>query len=366
MLASLLRGAATNVPNDEVPDIVPNDEVPDLPTYVQSALAELARTDDEGALEAWYRRHLAPSGALNLRKRSIGKLPPEHRREAGQGIHRAEEQIGAAFRSRKEEIRLLALRERLWAASVDVTLPPRALLRGGYHPSTQLLREVGRIFALLGFVPFESPHVELDEHNFGLLNMPPDHPARDMQDTFYITDDVLLRTHTSSGQVRAMRRAAPHPVRIILPGLCYRREDITARSEIQFHQVEGLLIGPGVRMSDLKGILLFFARHIFGESQEIRLRGSYFPFTEPSVEIDIRCTLCGGAGCRVCKHTGWLELLGAGLVHPTVLRNGGYDPARVRGVAFGMGIERMLLLRHGIHDIRLVFENDIRFLQQFA
>lgn len=189
---------------------MPNDEVSDLPTYVQSALAELARTDDEAALESWYRRHLAPSGALNLRKRSIGKLPPEHRREAGQGIHRAEEQIGAAFRSRKEEIRLLALRERLRAASVDVTLPPRALLRGGYHPSTQLRREVGRIFGLLGFVPFESPHVEFDEHNFGLLNMPPDHPARDMQDTFYITDDVLLRTHTMDALVAAARRVVPY------------------------------------------------------------------------------------------------------------------------------------------------------------
>lgn len=345
---------------------MPDDQAADLVSYVRSALDELGRVDDEAGIDLWYRKHLAPSGMIVLRKRSIGTLPPSMRRDVGQGIHRAEQQIAEAFSSRREELKLSAQRERIREAAVDVTLPPRALHRGGYHPSTQILREVREIFGVLGFVPFESPHVELDDYNFGLLNMPPDHPARDMQDTFYITEDVLMRTHTSSGQIRAMRQAAPDPIRIILPGLCYRHENITARSEIQFHQVEGLLIGPGVRMSDLKGILLFFVRQVFGEQQEIRFRGSYFPFTEPSVEIDIRCTLCGGAGCRVCKNTGWLELLGAGLVHPAVLRNGGYDPARVRGIAFGMGIERMLLLRHGIQDIRLVFGNDARFLEQFA
>jgi phenylalanyl-tRNA synthetase alpha chain len=231
---------------------------------------------------------------------------------------------------------------------------------------TLALREVVGVFEQMGFVVYESPHVELDELNFELLNMPPDHPARDMQDTFYVSDDVVLRTHTSAGQVRAMRQLCPGPVRVILPGLCYRHENITPRSEIQFHQIEGLLVGPEVRLSDLKGVLLKFARALFGPNQAIRMRGSYFPFTEPSCEVDIRCTLCDGKGCRVCKQSGWLELLGAGLVHPVVLRNGGYDPTKVRGIAFGMGIERLVLLRHGIDDIRLIFQNDLRFLRQFA
>jgi phenylalanyl-tRNA synthetase alpha chain len=218
----------------------------------------------------------------------------------------------------------------------------------------------------MGFSTFESRHTELDEYNFELLNMPPEHPARDMQDTFYLSDRTVLRTHTSAGQVRAMRLYAPEPVRVILPGLCYRHENITTRSEIQFHQIEGLMVGKTVRLSDLKGVLLRFARQAFGKDQRIRMRGSYFPFTEPSVEVDIRCTLCAGRGCRVCKHSGWLELLGAGLVHPVVLQNGGYDPQRVRGIAFGMGIERMVMLQYGIDDIRHFFQNDLRFLRQFA
>ena len=228
-----------------------------------------------------------------------------------------------------------------------------------------MLREVERVFQEMGFSTFESPHAELDEFNFELLNMPPDHPARDMQDTFYLSERTVLRTHTSAGQVRAMRAYAPRPVRVILPGLCYRHENITTRSEIQFHQVEGLMVGPSVRLSDLKGVLLRFARQVFGRDQRIRLRGSYFPFTEPSVEVDIRCTLCGGRGCRGWNNRGWLELLGAGLVHPVVLQNGGYDPSAVRGIAFGMGIERMVMLLHGSGGIRHFFQNDLRFLRQF-
>ncbi len=212
---------------------------------------------------------------------------------------------------------------------------------------------------------FDSPHVESDENNFQHLNMPPDHPARDMQDTFFVEGGGVMRTHTSPGQIRAMQAFKPEPLRVIVPGLCYRYEDINPRKDIQFHQVEGLMIGPSVRLSDLKGLLLTFARRIFGPDQAIRTRGSYFPFTEPSLEVDIRCTLCQGKGCRVCKMSGWLELLGAGLMHPHVLRAGGYDPDKVQGVAFGLGVARILLLRHQLDDIRSLFQNDLRLLEQF-
>ena len=248
---------------------------------------------------------------------------------------------------------------------MDVSLPARPQRRGGLHPSAQAVREVVDVFAQLGFSVFESPHVETDFYNFEAANMPPHHPARDMQDTFFTTDGHVLRTHTTAGQVRAMRTLGPGPLRVVLPGLCYRNEDITTRSEMQFHQIEGLLVGPNVRMSDLKGVLMAYAKALFGASGEVRMRGSYFPFTEPSVEVDIGCTLCGGAGCRVCKYTGWLEIAGAGQVHPVVLAHGGYDPSENRGIAFGLGTERTLMLRHGIDDIRHFFRNDTRFLSHF-
>ena len=272
------------------------------------------------------------------------------------------------FHQRREVVKTRELAARIAAEARDVTLPPRPRPAGAYHPVTLVMREVLDVFQRMGFSVFESPHVETDDYNFGLLNMPADHPARDMQDTFYLDGERLLRTHTSAGQIRAMRELGANgtrPVRVVLPGLCYRNENITTRSEIQFHQVEGLLVGRSVRMSDLKGVLLQYARLLFGPEQQVRLRGSYFPFTEPSVEVDIRCTLCAGNGCRVCKQTGWLELLGAGMVHPVVLANGGYDPAEWRGFAFGMGIERTVLQRYDIHDIRYLFGNDLRLLQQF-
>jgi phenylalanyl-tRNA synthetase alpha chain len=253
-----------------------------------------------------------------------------------------------------------------------VTEPPRRRRRGTVHPVTAFLEETIAVFASMGFSVFDSPQVELDDVNFTLLNMAPHHPARDMQDTFYVRslhgagdEELVLRTHTSPGQIRAMRAVAPAPLRVVVPGRCYRNEDVTPRSEMQFHQVEGLMLGPDVRLADLKGLLLAYARHVYGPDQEVRMRASYFPFTEPSVEVDIRCTICGGNGCRVCKHTGWLEMLGGGLVHPVVLHNGGYDPDEVQGIAWGMGIERPLLLRHQISDIRQFFRNDLRFLGQF-
>ncbi len=337
----------------------------DLDAYRKSALAELSSVGDEKELEGWYRRHLAPSGSMTRWRKSIGSQPAEQRKAFGAAVNTAASELTKAFEAQKQRVIELELARTIQSQSVDVTLPSRALETAGYHPATQMIREVERVFHELGFVTFESPHAELDEYNFELLNMPPSHPARDMQDTFYLSERTLLRTHTSAGQIRAMRVYAPRPIRVVLPGLCYRNENITTRSEIQFHQVEGLMVGPSVRLSDLKGLLLRFARRVFGPDQRIRMRGSYFPFTEPSVEVDIRCTLCAGNGCRVCKHSGWLELLGAGLVHPTVLRNGGYDPNEVRGIAFGMGIERMLMLLYGIGDIRHFFQNDLRFLSQF-
>jgi phenylalanyl-tRNA synthetase alpha chain len=236
---------------------------------------------------------------------------------------------------------------------------------GRLHLSTQVLRQIYDIFAEMGFQVYRSRDVETDAYNFELLNIPKHHPARDMQDTFYIEGERLLRTHTSPGQIHAMREYYPEPIRVILPGMCYRYEQITARSEIMFHQVEGLAVGYSITMADLKGTLVNFAHRMFGEEYAVRFRASYFPFTEPSAEMDIECIICDGEGCPVCKRTGWLEILGSGMVHPQVLRNGGYDPDVYSGFAFGMGPERIAMLKHSIDDIRYFWNNDLRFLEQF-
>jgi phenylalanyl-tRNA synthetase alpha chain len=340
----------------------------DLAAQQTTALHALDAADSSEALEAFYRAWLSPSGATTRLKRGIGRLPADQRAAFGKNVNALHAELETRFQQRREVIKTRELAARIAAEARDVTLPPRPRPVGAYHPVTLVMREVLDVFQRMGFSVFESPHVETDDYNFGLLNMPADHPARDMQDTFYLDGERLLRTHTSAGQIRAMRELGGNgtrPVRVVLPGLCYRNENITTRSEIQFHQVEGLLVGKTVRMSDLKGVLLQYARLLFGPDQRVRLRGSYFPFTEPSVEVDIRCTLCNGNGCRVCKQTGWLELLGAGMVHPVVLANGGYDPDEWRGFAFGMGIERTVLQRYDIHDIRYLFGNDLRLLQQF-
>jgi len=340
----------------------------DLAAQQTTALHALDAADSSEALEAFYRAWLSPSGATTRLKRGIGRLPADQRAAFGKNVNALHAELETRFQQRREVVKTRELAERIAAEARDVTLPARPRPAGAYHPVTLVMREVLDVFQRMGFSVFESPHVETDDYNFGLLNMPADHPARDMQDTFYLDNERLLRTHTSAGQIRAMRELGGNgtrPVRVVLPGLCYRNENITTRSEIQFHQVEGLLVGRSVRMSDLKGVLLQYARLLFGPDQQVRLRGSYFPFTEPSVEVDIRCTLCGGNGCRVCKQTGWLELLGAGMVHPVVLANGGYDPDEWRGFAFGMGIERTVLQRYDIHDIRYLFGNDLRLLQQF-
>ncbi|CAG0946405.1 partial phenylalanyl-tRNA synthetase alpha chain, partial [Anaerolineae bacterium] len=247
-----------------------------------------------------------------------------------------------------------------------VTLPGRPTPTGGIHPATQTLREIYAIWADMGFQVFRTREVEDDQTNFEMLNIPPHHPARDMWDTFHTTTPgVILRTHTSPGQIHAMRRFAPGPIRVILPGMCFRYEQISTRKEIQFNQVEGLAVGHNIRLSDLKGTITAFARRIFGEDRKVRFRGSYFPFTEPSMEVDVECMLCEGKGCSVCSGTGWLEIAGCGMVHPVVLRNGGYDPTVHSGFAFGMGPERITMLKHGINDIRYFWGNDLRFLEQF-
>jgi phenylalanyl-tRNA synthetase alpha chain len=337
----------------------------DLDTYQASAKESLQLVTDSAEMEVWYREHLSKNGLLNAFKKSIGKIDKPLRKEYGESINAVARALEERFRQKSQEIKDRELAARIAAERIDVTIPSRLRSQGRIHPLNMVMREVYAVFSKMGFYIEESPHVELDEYNFGKLNMPPHHPARDMQDTFYVNDEVVLRTHTSPGQIRAMEKYHPAPMRVILPGLCYRNETVTVRSEMQFHQVEGLLVGKNVNMSTLKGVLMQFARMIFGEDQDVRFRGSYFPFTEPSVEVDILCTFCKGDGCKVCKETGWLELLGAGLVHPEVLRNGGYDPTEVNGFAWGMGIERMVMLLYGINDIRMFYRNDLRFLSQF-
>jgi phenylalanyl-tRNA synthetase alpha chain len=308
----------------------------------------------------------------------LGKLSKEERPVIGRTANQVKQALEAAFSEKAESLRKAALQHSLDADRLDVSLPGRAIPLGRLHPVTQTLREIYRVFADMGFQVYRSREVETDEYNFQLLNFPPHHPAREMQDSFYIASEedrgenpVILRTHTSPGQIHAMREYAatnpqdPPPVRIILPGMCYRYEQVSTRYETQFTQVEGLAVGKNITLSDLKGTLSDFARRLFGQTVRTRFRASHFPFTEPSAEMDIECFLCGGDGCQVCKDTGWLEILGCGMVHPVVLRNGGYDPETYSGYAFGMGPERITMLRHGIEDIRYFWANDMRFLEQF-
>ena len=318
-----------------------------------------ARTPEE--LELLRVKYLGRKGDLTAVLRSLGKLDPEERRQVGQEANRAKEALEAAI---DEALNALKAAARLAAAPIaDVTLPGRRLPRGRLHPLNQIMAEVCDIFLHLGFEAVEGPEVELDWYNFEALNLPPDHPARDMQDTFYFSDKVLLRTHTSPMQIRVMEVRQP-PVRIIAPGKVYRRDSDITHSPM-FHQVEGLLVDKGVTFADLKGVLTAFVHQMFGPEVGVRFRPSYFPFTEPSAEVDIECVMCGGHGCRVCQATGWLEVLGAGMVHPAVFEAVGYDPETYTGFAFGLGVERIAMLKYGVDDIRLFFDNDLRFLRQF-
>ena len=329
-------------------------------------LAELAQATDEALLRLWHTNWLGRAGQVPTALKRVAEIPPQERKAYGQAANRVKEALTNAYEKALDREREAALERELQAPPLDPTLPGRTAHRGGLHPSTLTLRRILRIFGDLGYQAYRSREVEDDETNFGLLNMPPYHPARDMWDTFHTTTPgLLLRTHTSPGQIHVMRERAPAPIRVVLPGMCHRYEQITARSEIMFHQVEGLCVGEGITLADLKGTLEIFIRRMFGDSRRMRIRSSYFPFTEPSIEVDMDCMLCGGAGCAVCKHTGWVEIMGAGMVHPDVLRNGGYDPARFSGFAFGMGPERITMLLSGIDDIRYFWGNDLRFLDQF-
>jgi phenylalanyl-tRNA synthetase alpha chain len=338
----------------------------DLAELQQRATAELTACTDEASLRAWNTRFFGKSGEVLTALKAVGTVPPAERKNYGQKANQIKETLTQNYESVLARIKEETLERSLATERLDITLPGRRLPHGRLHPSTRTLRSIASIFAELGFTIFRSPEVEDDETNFGLLNMPPHHPARDMWDTFHTTKPgVLLRTHTSPGQIHVMRKMCPGPIRVILPGMCYRYEQITPRSEIMFHQVEGLAIGKDITMADLKGIVLTFARRMFGPERQIRIRSSYFPFTEPSIEVDIDWPKEDPNADRLTKGTGWLEIMGAGMVHPTVLRNGGYDPAIYSGFAFGMGPERITMLRHAIDDIRQFWSNDLRFLEQF-
>lgn len=338
----------------------------DLSSVEQAALAALHAIDAEAGLRAWQAAWLGKRSALALALAGLGQLPAAERPLAGQRANALRVQLEQAHAAHAAALRESGLAASLQAGALDVTLPGRSAARGRLHIATQTLRQICAIWAQMGFQVYRSRDVETEACNFELLNIPAHHPARDMWDTFHTTTSgSLLRTHTSPGQIHAMREYAPEPIRVVLPGMCYRYEQITPRSEIQFNQVEGLAVGRGIRFTDLKGTLTDFARRMFGAQTRTRFRASYFPFTEPSAEMDVECFLCGGSGCVVCKQAGWLEILGCGMVHPKVLQNGGYDPAEYTGFAFGMGPERIAMLKYGIKDIRYFWGNDLRFLQQF-
>jgi phenylalanyl-tRNA synthetase alpha chain len=336
-----------------------------LNQLLENALQELSVLSDLETLDGWRVNYLGKKSPLTQILRNIGQLPREERPALGQRGNEVKLALESAYAEREAAVKTGSLAQALETERIDVTLPGRPMRLGHLHLSTHTLRDMYAIFGRMGFQVFDGPEVETDEYNFELLNMPPGHPARDMWDTFYITDKLLLRTHTSPGQIHAMRTYYPHPIRVILPGKCYRYEQVTARSEFMFHQVEGLAVGHHITLADLKGTMYNFARQMFGADRKVRFRASYFPFTEPSVEVDMDCIICHGAGCRVCKQTGWLEIAGAGMVHPIVLENGGYDPNVYSGYAFGMGVERPSMLQHSIDDIRYFFSNDLRFLRQF-
>ncbi|MDH4100629.1 MAG: phenylalanine--tRNA ligase subunit alpha [Nitrospirota bacterium] len=329
----------------------------------QEALQEVREAATIAALEQVRIKYLGKKGAITALMKEMGSLSPEERPAFGAVINQVKQDVETSIEECRTTVRRKEREESLRAEAVDITLPGYRRGVGTVHPLNRVCQDIIDTFTSMGFSVAEGPEVELDFYNFESLNFPPNHPARDMQDTFFISEDVVLRTHTSPVQIRVMERCKP-PVKIIAPGKVYRCDaDVTHTP--MFHQIEGLLVDEKVTFSDLKGTLEFFIHRFFGPETGVRFRPSFFPFTEPSAEVDIQCVICGGKGCRVCKGTGWLEILGAGMVHPNVFRSVGYDPEEVTGFAFGMGIERITMLRYRIDDIRVLFENDLRFLRQF-
>ena len=327
------------------------------------AEAELTAAKNQEDLLALRTRYLGRKGSLTQVLRQLGNVPVEERRLLGQLANEIKEGLSEKIDATLEMIASRDRGSQLLTERIDVTLPGRRFPLGGLHPITQVAREICDIFSQLGFDIAKGPDVELDYYNFEALNIPKDHPARDMQDTFYISGNVLLRTHTSPVQVRVMEKQKP-PVRIVSPGKVYRPDSDVSHTPM-FHQVEGLLVDRGISFGDLKGVLTYFVHQLFGQDVALRFRPSFFPFTEPSAEVDIRCVMCRGSGCRVCGQSGWLEILGSGMVDPEVFKSVGYDPEAVTGFAFGLGVERIAMLKYGISDIRMFFENDMRFLKQF-
>jgi len=341
-------------------------ELAKLEAIKNEALAVLADVANEEALEAWRVAHLGRSSPVMAVFSNMGKLDKALRPVMGKAANEVRQALENALEEKRQVLEKEALQSALQTERLDVTMPGRPISRGRLHPLTQVLRRIIRTFGDMGFQVYRSPEVETDDYNFTYLNMPPYHPARDMWDTFYTKKEgVVLRTHTSPGQIRAMREFAPDPIRVILPGMTMRYEQLSARSEIEFAQVEVLVVGEGVTFAEMKGTLDEFARRLFGEEAPTRLRASHFPFTEPSAEMDVSCFVCGGEGCAVCKESGWLEIGGCGMVHPVVLEYGGYDPEVHSGFAAGMGIDRSTLMRYRIDDIRHFRNNDVRFLKQF-
>ena len=367
-------------------------ELESLHAQAEGALAAL---DSEEGLARWKSEYLGKASPVTQIFKRMGEAPPEERGRIGQAANQVKNALEALFEDKQAQVRAAALGQALAGERLDVTLPGRRPARGRLHITTQTLREVYRIFAEMGFQIYRSPEVESEENNFELLNIPAHHPARDMWDTFFVKGKktegqeiaspegdgsqspsglamtpqdggcVVLRTHTSPGQARAMREFAPEPIRVVLPGMCYRYEQTDASHEFQFNQVELLAVGKGITFANLKGTLQEFAQRMYGQGVRTRLRPSYFPFVEPGAEMDVECFVCGGKGCSVCKRRGWLEILGCGMVHPVVLKNGGYDPTVYSGFAAGMGTERVTMLRYRIDDIRNFWANDLRFLGQF-
>jgi phenylalanyl-tRNA synthetase alpha chain len=336
----------------------------DIAALREAALASIAAATDLPDLDRERVRFLGKSGELTALLKQLGRLPAEERPAAGQEINQAKVAVQAAVDARRRRLEEEALAARLSSERIDVSLPGRGQRPGGLHPVTRAMRRIERLFGNAGFAVAEGPEVEDAYHNFEALNIPAHHPARAMHDTFYFDADLLLRTHTSPVQIRVMEEQAP-PLKVIAPGRVYRCDSDLTHTPM-FHQVEGLLVDEHVSFADLKGVLYDFLRTFFERDLALRFRPSYFPFTEPSAEVDIQCVICGGDGCRVCKQTGWLEVLGCGMVHPEVFQRVGIDSERFLGYAFGMGVERLAMLRYGIDDIRLNFENDLRYLRQFA
>ncbi len=336
----------------------------ELDKLISNATNTISSVTDVKALDDIRVQYLGKKGEITARMKLLGSLSAEERPKAGQVINQAKQQIQKILEAKKTELEVAFLNERLAKEKVDVTLPGRSIPPGGLHPVTRTMQRIEKLFSQMGFSASYGPEIEDDYHNFEALNIPELHPARAMHDTFYFNDKTVLRTHTSPVQIRVMEQTEP-PIRVIAPGRVYRCDsDITHTP--MFHQVEGLVVDEMVTFSDLKALLIDFLQLFFErEDLEVRFRPSYFPFTEPSAEADIQCVMCSGEGCRVCSHTGWLEVLGCGMVHPNVFKSVNYDTEKYTGLAFGMGVERLAMLRYGVNDLRLFYENDVRFLKQF-